>query len=63
LLADPIRLAHPRTLRTQRNQAALGQLADRPWVLEPVGSAARAWPSTSAARPASNPTSATNPAT
>jgi len=43
LLADPIRLAHPRTLRTPRNQTALGRLAGHPWVMEPIGTAARAW--------------------
>jgi DNA-binding transcriptional LysR family regulator len=43
LLADPIRLAHPRTVQTPRNQAALSQLAGHPWVMEPAGTAARAW--------------------
>jgi DNA-binding transcriptional LysR family regulator len=43
LLADPIRLAHPRAVRTPRSQAALGRLAGHPWVMEPVGTAARAW--------------------
>jgi DNA-binding transcriptional LysR family regulator len=43
LLAEPIRLAHPPTVRTPRTQAALGRLAGHPWVLEPVGTAARAW--------------------
>jgi DNA-binding transcriptional LysR family regulator len=43
LLADPIRLAHPRTVQTPRNQTALGRLADHPWVMEPAGTAARAW--------------------
>jgi DNA-binding transcriptional LysR family regulator len=43
LLAEPIRLAHPPTVRTPRTQAALSRLADHPWVMEPAGTAARAW--------------------
>jgi DNA-binding transcriptional LysR family regulator len=43
LLADPIRLAHPRALQTRRNQSALTLLAKHPWVMEPAGSASRAW--------------------
>ncbi|MEU8241234.1 LysR substrate-binding domain-containing protein [Actinoplanes missouriensis] len=43
LLADLIRLVHPRTVRTPRNQGALALLAGHPWVMEPVGSASRAW--------------------
>ncbi|MGI5175701.1 LysR family transcriptional regulator [Dactylosporangium sp. CA-152071] len=43
LCVDPIRLAHPRTVRTPQNQAALAALAGHPWVLEPAGTAARAW--------------------
>jgi DNA-binding transcriptional LysR family regulator len=43
LFAEPIRLAHPRALGTPRTQAALARLADHPWVMEPPGSAARAW--------------------
>jgi DNA-binding transcriptional LysR family regulator len=43
LLADPIQLAHPRAVRTPRTQAALRRLADHPWVMEPAGTAARAW--------------------
>jgi len=43
LLADPIRLAHPTGLRTARSQAALRELAEHPWVMEPAGTAARAW--------------------
>ncbi|MEU4155221.1 LysR substrate-binding domain-containing protein [Actinoplanes sp. NPDC026670] len=43
LLTDPIRLAHPTGLPTRRNQAALADLATHPWVMEPTGTAARAW--------------------
>jgi DNA-binding transcriptional LysR family regulator len=43
LLTDPIRLAHPAGLRTGRNQSALAALAGHPWVMEPAGTAARAW--------------------
>ncbi|BAL88737.1 putative LysR-family transcriptional regulator [Actinoplanes missouriensis 431] len=43
LLADPIRLVHPRAVHTPRNRSALTLLAGHPWVMEPVGSASRAW--------------------
>ena len=44
LLDDPIRLALPRTVRTSRGPGALGRLAAHPWVMEPAGTASRAWP-------------------
>ena len=43
LLDDPIRLALPRTVRTSRGPGALGRLAAHPWVMEPAGTASRAW--------------------
>ncbi|MFE0100714.1 LysR family transcriptional regulator [Streptomyces sp. NPDC059009] len=43
LADDALRLARPDRPRVRQPLAALRELADHPWVMEPVGSAARRW--------------------